>query len=333
MPVFRQVHGNVRAALAVLGAVAFLHIVFLALAQPGRFQHPLQDQLAPGALGLARALERGGEVLGVLAERLIERHQLAHLLAERGAVAGLLVVDGFDLGLELAQLLLQRVEQLTEVAAVLLGEALALLFQDVVGQVLELDRQILAHLAQLGDLFLRLAPFGVELGRQPLQLDRTLLRLRGDLVARALQRVVVLTQALQGLLLLFQLGGGAADALAQAAAVAHQRVALVLQLVQARLQFGDARGALGQLGAFLLGRVQLRAELSARGLQRARSAGAGQQPGQDGADQHGERDGNEGGGQGHRDARSIGAQGASQRLDPLRPCHIRLRLFATSLTR
>ncbi|EEF93814.1 hypothetical protein CATMIT_01549, partial [Catenibacterium mitsuokai DSM 15897] len=206
VPVFGQVQGHVRAALAVLGAVAFLHVVFLAAAQAGGLQHPLQHQFAPRALGLVGALERGGEVLGVLAERLVERHQLAHLLAQRGAVAGFVVVDGLDPGLELGQLLLQRIEQLAQVAAVLLGEAPALLFQDLVGEVAELRAELVAHLAQLGDLLLRLVALGVQLGRGAAEFDRAPVEVAGNGVALAFELFELQAQALQGLLFLVEFG-------------------------------------------------------------------------------------------------------------------------------
>jgi len=63
---------------------------------------------------------------------------LAYLFGKRRAVLGLLDVNVFHLGLELDDLELERIEQLAQVRLILVGEALALFFEDLVGQALEL---------------------------------------------------------------------------------------------------------------------------------------------------------------------------------------------------
>jgi hypothetical protein len=54
-------------------------------------QHPLEDQLAPVALGFL-ALEGLGEVGGFVGQAQVELLQALQLLAQREALAGLLLV-------------------------------------------------------------------------------------------------------------------------------------------------------------------------------------------------------------------------------------------------
>jgi hypothetical protein len=57
VPVLGQVDHHVGLGTrSVVALVVFLHVVFHAPAQTGEFQHALQDQLAPVALRLGRAL-------------------------------------------------------------------------------------------------------------------------------------------------------------------------------------------------------------------------------------------------------------------------------------
>jgi hypothetical protein len=67
--VARQHDQHVRLeALAIRALEADLGLVLTALLKPGMFQHPLQNQLAPVALGLL-ALEGAGEVGGFVTDR------------------------------------------------------------------------------------------------------------------------------------------------------------------------------------------------------------------------------------------------------------------------
>jgi len=94
--------------------VGDLHLVLFAAAQPRSFEHPLEHELSPGALGLARALEGFGELPRFTAQGLVERHELSHLLGERGAILSFGDVGLFDLALEFGQTQLERFEQGTQ---------------------------------------------------------------------------------------------------------------------------------------------------------------------------------------------------------------------------
>jgi hypothetical protein len=73
VPVLGQMDNDVGLrARAVVPVVALLDVVFLALAQAGGFEHPLEHQFAPVPLRLARPLERPRQVLRVLAQGLIQ---------------------------------------------------------------------------------------------------------------------------------------------------------------------------------------------------------------------------------------------------------------------
>src|SRR3546814_13531934 len=67
----RDDHIRLRPA-AVFSRMAFLGAVLVPLAQAAVFPHPLQNQLAPIALGLARPLQRRGQIARILTQGLIE---------------------------------------------------------------------------------------------------------------------------------------------------------------------------------------------------------------------------------------------------------------------
>ena len=121
------------------------------------------------------------------------------------------------------------------------------------------------------------------------------------------------------LLFLVEFGAAAADGLAQQAAVAHQLVALGVELVEPRLQFGNARAALAQLGALGLGGGELGAELGPGGLLRACGTGAGQQPSQRGGGQGSDENDGDDKGWGHPGL-GTKAAGAAKRGEAGRPC-------------
>lgn len=71
---------------AVVTQVVFLYVVFDAGVQTREFEHAFQNQLAPIALGLGSTFQGLREVFGVLAQRLVQAHELVHLLRQGGTL-------------------------------------------------------------------------------------------------------------------------------------------------------------------------------------------------------------------------------------------------------
>ncbi|MCY1182414.1 hypothetical protein D9M73_229730 [compost metagenome] len=93
-------------------------------------QHPLQNQLTPVTLGLL-ALQRLGQVGGLIAQAQVELLQALQLLGQGKALAGLLLVAVFNTLLKRLDALLERVEQLAETLLAGFGEALFTLVKDL----------------------------------------------------------------------------------------------------------------------------------------------------------------------------------------------------------
>ncbi len=162
-----QVHDEVRhAPAAVLGLRADLLVVLAALGEPRQLEDALDHELAPVAAGLALALERGGERVGFRGDLLVELVQLGDLRRERDAVARLVLVGLLDLVLEAGQALAQRLEQGLEVVAVLLGEALRLVLEDVGRQLAEARLELRELLGAAAALEVERGAGGGELGLQ-----------------------------------------------------------------------------------------------------------------------------------------------------------------------
>ena len=77
MTAFRQVDDDVRPRAAILGRHRHLRVELRTAAQAAVFQDPLQHQLAPHPLRALVALERAGEVVGVVGDLLVQALQFA----------------------------------------------------------------------------------------------------------------------------------------------------------------------------------------------------------------------------------------------------------------
>ena len=130
-----------------------------------------------------------GERFGIAVQLGVERLQAFEFVFQREPLFGFFFVGVLHEFAEFAHALVERGEQAVDAFVVVFGEAFAFLFENVVGKVLKLVGQALAHFGELRQLLL-VGVFGfVELGLQTLVLD--------------LQRGFVF---LQGAVIVFQTG-------------------------------------------------------------------------------------------------------------------------------
>ena len=99
------------------------------------------------------ALERLGQVVGILGEAPVHLHHVFDLCCEGRAPVALLHVDLVDLGAELVELSLQGIQELPQIGLVLLGKALGFVFEDFVCQGLELVGELFSRAFEQGKFF------------------------------------------------------------------------------------------------------------------------------------------------------------------------------------
>ncbi|MNN00062.1 hypothetical protein D3C81_1126450 [compost metagenome] len=128
-------------------------------------QHPLEDQLAPVTLGLL-ALQRLGQVGGLIAQAQVELLQALQLLGQGEALAGFLLVAVFNPLLERLDALLERVEQLPQVLLAGLGEALLTLVEDLGRHFRKLGAQLIPRALEIVKALLMAFLLFTQLGAQ-----------------------------------------------------------------------------------------------------------------------------------------------------------------------
>ncbi|MNH17044.1 hypothetical protein D3C79_766980 [compost metagenome] len=178
----------------------------MALAQAAFGEDPGQHHLAPVALLLAVALEGPGERRGLLGHAGVELGEALQLEPEAVALGRLLGVGLPHLATETLELLLERCQQQIQAVLVQFAEVTGVLFEDTVGEVLELlaeaGLRLLLQLQLLGagDALAAQCGFGIleaggELEQQGLLLLQLLLAqhlLVLQLVEPVLQRLMAL---------------------------------------------------------------------------------------------------------------------------------------------
>jgi len=228
-------------------------------------------------LGLARALEGFGELPRFTAQGLVERHELSHLLGERGAILSFGDVGLFDLALEFGQTQLERFEQGTQFVLVLLGEAARFLFEDVVGQILELLGELLARVFEQAQFLCCRPALGFQLlGQSRLPFGQTPVFFQCLLPA-----VLYLRKALLGLGEPLFEPGAMRELAAQLRYLLVQRAALSFDRFDALAQFALQ----AQLGLLALSELALEARPLGRERQTRPQEG---QSSADGCGQHDE---------------------------------------------
>jgi hypothetical protein len=160
--VLRQRQHDVRAAPAFFGVEADFAAVVLAFAQARAIEHVAQHQFAPVALHLGLALERHRQAMRLFGDLPVQFLQLAQFGAQRCLLLDVLGVDLLHLHLELGHAFAQRIDDLTQAGFVVLGETLALFFEDLAGQRLELVGEFVLRLGQQRDLRGGLRALGLE---------------------------------------------------------------------------------------------------------------------------------------------------------------------------
>src|SRR5690606_3174307 len=136
-------------AIAVLVGEALLGEVLLPLLQAGAFQQALELELAPVALGAVVGGQGAGQAIGLLGQLPVELEQLPQLGLQAGTLLAFLFVGFADQAAEVADLLAQRIEQLAELAGVLLAETAGLVLEDLLGHLPELGLEPVAGLLQV----------------------------------------------------------------------------------------------------------------------------------------------------------------------------------------
>ena len=141
--VARQQDQHIRLeTLAVRPFQADLGLVLAALLQPGMLKHPLENQLAPVALGLL-ALECPGQVGRLIAQAQVQLLQALQLLAQGEAFASFLLITFFHAFFEGLNAFLQRVEQLSEALLAVFGKPRLALVEDLRGHFGKLRTQLI----------------------------------------------------------------------------------------------------------------------------------------------------------------------------------------------
>jgi len=198
-------------ALALLHLDIDLGVVLMALAQAALAEDPRQHHFAPVALLLAVALEGAGQRCRLFGHARIELGQALQLELETVALGRLLRVGLPHLTTKALELLFERGEQQIEAVLVQFAEVTRVLFEDPVGEVLELLAEaLLCLLLQLQLLGggqpltaqggFRILEAGGELDKQGLLLLQLLLAqhpLILQLVEAILQRLMTLPRQQQ----------------------------------------------------------------------------------------------------------------------------------------
>ena len=109
--------------------------IVLALNQAGCLQEAFQNHFA---LHLGVALQGTGQVVGILAEAVVQFHQLLDAFAQREALFGFGAVHLLYFFLEVLNLLVERAQQVAQMLGIQSGEILGLALEDAVREVLEL---------------------------------------------------------------------------------------------------------------------------------------------------------------------------------------------------
>ena len=109
----------------------------LALNQSAGLEQSLQNHLAPVTLHLAVALERPRQVIGLLREAVVQRHQLLDMLSQREALFGFRSVGLLHLLLELLNRSGQGLEQLLQMVGIQLTKLLRTALKNPVREVLK----------------------------------------------------------------------------------------------------------------------------------------------------------------------------------------------------
>ena len=257
--------------------------VFAPFLQAGMFQNAFQNHLAPVALGFVlRAGERVGEGFGVAVQLGVEGLQAFEFIFEGQPFARFFFVGLLNQLAEAVDAFVERGQQLAEVVAVLLGEAAAFLFQNGVGEVLELVAQALAGFGKELELFVGGEAFLFELDVEAFVADVQVVRVFLKLGVILFQTTCFLFALLKITDLAF--GGGEA----------------VAQFLQLALQILDMIARVGKLGGglrlILFGKFKMLAALGKRlhqgKLLRLRLV-AGEQPSDEHAGQKRKRGGQE----------------------------------------
>jgi hypothetical protein len=129
------------------------------------FQHPLQHQFPPVALGFL-PLQGAGQVGRFIAQALIELLQTFKLLTQGEALTGFLMVALLDAFFEGLDAFLERIEQLAKALLAGLGKALLALVEDLPGQLGELRTQLIARALQVVQALLVATLLLAQLGTQ-----------------------------------------------------------------------------------------------------------------------------------------------------------------------
>src|SRR5690606_7700309 len=116
--------------------------------QARMLQHPLENQLAPVALGLL-PLQRTGQIGRLVTQTLVELLQPLELLGQREPLARLVLVAVLDALLERLDALLQRIEQLSQALVTGIGKALLALIENLPSQLGELCTQLVTRALQI----------------------------------------------------------------------------------------------------------------------------------------------------------------------------------------
>ena len=119
--------------------------VVLTLDQTGCLKQTLQNHFPPVALHLRVAFQGTRQVVRLLAEAVVQVHQLLDAFAQRETLLGFGTVDLLHLLAEVFQVFAQRTEQGVQMLGVQTGEVLRLALEDAVGEVLKLDAHALVQ--------------------------------------------------------------------------------------------------------------------------------------------------------------------------------------------
>ncbi|MDT4882903.1 hypothetical protein FQZ97_1189000 [compost metagenome] len=103
-----QVHHGIGALATLFGGDADFALVVLAQLQARAVEYVFQHQLAPIALQLLLATQRGGQLMGLGGDLLVQRFQLFQLFAQLTLLGGFAVVDLLHFALEGVDGLLER---------------------------------------------------------------------------------------------------------------------------------------------------------------------------------------------------------------------------------
>ncbi|MNX97872.1 hypothetical protein D3C86_1302550 [compost metagenome] len=161
-----QIDDHVRLKpLAVRAFEIDLGLVLAALLQPGVLKHPLQNQLAPVALGLL-PLQGTGQVGGLVAQAQIQLLQALQLLGQGKALTRFGLIAFLDAFFKRLDAFLQRIEQLPQALLTGFGETLLTLIEDFPRQLGKLRTQLVSRALQVVEAllmaFLLLTQLGVE---------------------------------------------------------------------------------------------------------------------------------------------------------------------------